>query len=96
MTITFGKLFKKVAKYAFGVFTGYEIHDQLVGPEKQLVPFVEKHIIEKETEDDETHILLYAVVAGIFLLVLIVVVIGATGCAMCKKATKNINKSLNN
>lgn len=95
--MTYGKVIAKVVKYAFSVFMGYEIHDQIVGPKTQLVPFVEKQVFEKKMEHDEpseTQILLYAILGALLIVVLVAVAIGGAVYTKCNKAAKNIRKSL--
>lgn len=62
-----------VGKYALASFTGYQIHDQFVGPNKELVPYVERHIIEKKDDNDELDIkiLLYVILAVMLFFILL-------------------------
>lgn len=92
-----GKILGKISKYAFGVFTGYEIHDQLVA-KPLLEPTIQQHVFEKKNEEDEpteTEMLLYAIVAILIFVVIFAVVICGIIIAMCKKTSKKIQKAIN-
>lgn len=91
----YGKFFAKVGKYAVAVFSGYEVHDQIIGPEKLLVPYVEKHVVEKNDNNDEPNntILLYAILA-VLLLVILFGAMMKTYSTMCKNATEKFKRSL--
>lgn len=91
------RVIQKTWKYGAAALTGYEIHEQFVPPQKQIVPMPQVTLVEKEKFDACEIIFLLFLVLGVLLLILVLYIGTKCVAAMNKnsaalRASNNIEK----